>query len=70
MLILSEGNFFRHFCSISMYSVLNKLSEYVYFYILKKHYFIHCCCSFLKSPKAFKKNKDSFSTTEVLITNQ
>ena len=29
LFILSEGNI----CFISMYSVLNKLSEYIYFYI-------------------------------------
>ena len=33
--ILSEGNFFNILCFISMYSVLKKLSEYIYFYILK-----------------------------------
>ena len=32
--ILPEGNFFN-ICFISMYSVLNKLSEYIYFYISK-----------------------------------
>ena len=31
--ILSSGNFFKHFCFISMNSVLNKVSEYKYFYI-------------------------------------
>ena len=31
--ILSSGNFFKHFCFISMNSVLNKVSEYIYFYI-------------------------------------
>ena len=44
--ILSEWNF----CNIC---VLNKLSEYIYFYILKKHYFIHFCCLFLKLLKVF-----------------
>ena len=33
---LSEGNFFfQHLCFISMYSVLNTLSKYTYFYISK-----------------------------------
>ena len=48
--------FFKHLCLISMQSVLSKLSEYIYTYILlrtKKHCFIHLCCLFLKSPKAF-----------------
>ena len=45
---------------ISMYSVLNTLSEYTYFYISKKHYFIHFYCFFLKSLKAFSV---SLSTT-------
>ena len=43
-----------------MYSVLNTLSEYTYFYISKKHYFIHFYCFFLKSLKAFSV---SLSTT-------
>ena len=36
--ILSE---FFNICFISMYSVLNAISEYTYFYIPKKHYFLH-----------------------------
>ena len=36
--ILSEGDFFKHLCFISMYSVLNKVSELLH---TKKHYFIH-----------------------------
>ena len=36
-----------------MYSVFIALSEYTYFYISKKHYYIHSCCLFLKSSKAF-----------------
>ena len=35
--ILSEGNFFKHLCFMLMYSVLNKLSEYIYSYILKNY---------------------------------
>ena len=47
--------FLWHLCFVSMYSVLNKLSEHIYFILLhiKKHYFIHFCCLFLKSSKAF-----------------
>ena len=33
--ILSEGIFFQRLCFISMYNVLNTLSEYIYFYISK-----------------------------------
>ena len=33
--VLSERNFFKNLCFISMYSVLNTLSEYTYFYISK-----------------------------------
>ena len=36
-----QRNFFKHMCFISMYGLLNTLSEYTYFYISKKHYFIH-----------------------------
>ena len=37
-----------------MYSVLNNLSEYIATLLhIKKHYFIHFCCLFLKSLKAF-----------------
>ena len=35
MFILAEVNFLQTLCPISMYSVLNKLSEYIYFYISK-----------------------------------
>ena len=48
--ILFKRNFFQHLCFISMYSVFNKLSEYIYFWI---YFFIHFCCAFLKSSKAF-----------------
>ena len=50
--VLSKGIFSR-LCFILMYIVLNTLSEYIQFYISKKHYFIHFCCLFLKSLKAF-----------------
>ena len=33
--LLSKGNFFNILCFITMESVLNALSEYTYFYILK-----------------------------------
>ena len=33
--ILSEECFFLHFCFVSMYSALNKLSEYIKFYLSK-----------------------------------
>ena len=32
MLILSGGIFLQHLCFIAMFSVLNKLSEYIYTY--------------------------------------
>ena len=32
--------------------VLNILSEYTYFYMIKKHYFLDFCYLFLKSSKA------------------
>ena len=47
LLILHEGNFFK-ICFVSMYIVLNTLSEYAYLFGIKKHYFIHFCCLFLK----------------------
>ena len=47
--ILSEGIFFG-ICFISMYNVLNTLSEYTYFYISKKNTLFYL---FLKSSKAF-----------------
>ena len=48
---------------ISIYSVLNTLSEYTYFYISKNIiYFIRFCCLFLKSSKAF-----SVSLTSVFM---
>ena len=45
-------NFFKHSCFISMFSVFNKLSEHILHII--KHYFIHFCCLFLKTLKAFR----------------
>ena len=50
--ILSKGKFFK-ICFISLYSVLNTLSERTCFYLSKKHYFVHFCCLFWKSSKAF-----------------
>ena len=50
--ILSEGNFFK-ICFISMYSLLNTLQLHI-----KKHYFIHFCCLFLKLLKAFSVSLD------------
>ena len=48
---------FFNICVLSpqcMYSVLNNLSEYIATLLhIKKHYFIHFCCLFLKSLKAF-----------------
>ena len=51
--LLSGGIFFNILYFISMCSVLNKLSEYTYLYMSKKHYFVHFCSLFLKSWKAF-----------------
>ena len=51
--ILFWKKFVKYMGFISMYSALNKLS---YLYLLlhvKKPYFIHFCCLFLKSSKAF-----------------
>ena len=39
--VLSEGNILKHMWFILMYSVLNTLSEYMHFCILKKLYPIH-----------------------------
>ena len=37
-----------------MYNVLKKLSGYIYIPLhIKKHFFMHFCCLFLKSSKAF-----------------
>ena len=48
---------FFNICVLSpqcMYSVLNNLSEYIATLLhIKKHYFIHFCCLFLRSLKAF-----------------
>ena len=57
-----------------MYSVLNTLSEYAYFYIsknihFKNIYFIHFCCLFLKSSKAFSVSlRNKKPATEVMKT--
>ena len=42
------SNFFLRLGFISMYSVLNNFSEYIYFYVPKKHYFTYICCFFFK----------------------
>ena len=47
--LLSKGNFFK-ICFISMYSVLNTLSEYTHFYI-SKNITSYICCLFLKLTK-------------------
>ena len=45
--------FFFNFFFISMYIVLNKLSEGMYTFTYQKFYFIHFCCLFLKLSKTF-----------------
>ena len=40
LFILFERIFFQDFCVVSMYSVVNALSEYTYFLQLEKHYLI------------------------------
>ena len=50
--ILSEWNFFSHLCLISMYSLLNTLSEHTYFQISKT--LLHTLfCLLVKFQKAF-----------------
>ena len=50
--ILPEGNFLRY-VFISMCCVLNTLLEYTYIHLhIKKNYFIHFCCLFLKLSNA------------------
>ena len=46
---LKEIFYYLYF--ISIYTVLNKLSEYTFTY--QKYYFIHFCCLFLKLTKTF-----------------
>ena len=51
--IFFEGKSFDYYLRfISMHSVLNKLSEYIYTLIYQKQYFIHFYCLFFKSLKA------------------
>ena len=50
--ILSKGNFFLHLCFISVYDVLNKLSE-LYTLHFKKYYYIYFCLFLKSSMKAF-----------------
>ena len=53
--------YFQHLGFISIYSVFNKLSEYIYILRhMKEHYSIHFCCLFLKSLKAFSVSLPSF----------
>ena len=52
LFILSKGNHFLTYFFISMYSVINTLSEYTYFYV-SKNITSYIFCLFLKSPKAF-----------------
>ena len=68
LFILSKGNHFLTYFFISMYSVINTLSEYTYFYV-SKNITSYIFCLFLKSPKAFsvfliwKASQKSFSET-------
>ena len=39
--------FFKHSYFISMFSAMNIFSEYINFYISKKHYFKYFCCFFI-----------------------
>ena len=56
-------------CFISMHSVLKRHSEYTYFYV-SKHYFIHICCLYLKSPKAFCALLPSWHSDVVTMLSQ
>ena len=47
-----------------MYSILNKLSEYIYTFTYQKHYFIHFCCLFSKLSKA------SSASLRIFVTDQ
>ena len=58
----ARRKFLQYLCFISMYSVLNKRSEYIYFYKSEKHYFIHFCCLFLKLPEAFIESLIGFAS--------
>ena len=61
----AQREFFQDLCFISMCSVSYTLSEYRYFYMSKKHYFVHFCCLFLKSLKAFSVSLDRVFTQEI-----
>ena len=64
-----EGIFFQYLGFISVYSVLKKLSEHIYFYIYQKHYFIHFCCLFSKSSKAFSASLTRLSGKKCVLLN-
>ena len=49
------SNFFLRLGFISMYSVLNNFSEYIYFYVPKKRYFTYICCLFFKIVESLQR---------------
>ena len=55
-------------CFISIYSVLNTFRIYMFLRI-KKHYFIHFCCLFLKSSKAFSVSLSQIHTRLFWMAN-
>ena len=50
--ILSEGNFLTFVFYLIVWCIEKTLRIYILFHI-KKHYFLHFCCLFWKSSKAF-----------------
>ena len=49
-----------------MYSVLNKLSEYIYFYIIKKHYFIYNFLLVFKNVESFQPSLSEIMRAQLL----
>ena len=64
-IILSEG-FFYYFSFILVHMVLNKLSEYIYFYI-SKNIISNNFCLFLKLSKAFSASLKTFQIRYIQV---
>ena len=63
-----QRELFQDLCFISMYSVLNTLSEYTDFYISKK-ITSYTCCLLLKLTEAFSVSLSHFNFTSSFSSN-
>ena len=68
LFILSEGNFLRFVFYLNVQCIEYTFRIYILLHI-KKYYFIHFCCLFLKLTKAFSVSLSHFNFTRFFSVN-